>query len=99
MDTHAMFSRDNWPGIALLGLCGLVAIALLIEIFTDVRWEFNGPNWLGNGIAIVGFGIILFMSWRAWGHRLRGRGKQDPEWPKNDVRNQKRRKDENEPAA
>lgn len=87
-----MFEKENWPGIAFLGICALVAVALLLEIFTDVRWEFNGPGWLGNGIAIVGFGLILYMSWKAWGHRLRGGDKHEQSWPKDDVRNQKHKR-------
>ena len=90
-----MFSRENWPGIALIGLCAIVAIALLVEIFTDVQWEFDGPDWAGNAIAIVGFGLVLFMSWQAWGKRLLGRkGKDDDAWTGNDVRSTKRRKDD-----
>ncbi len=90
-----MFSRENWPGIAFLILCGLVAIALLIEIFTDVRWEFDGPRWAGTAIVIFGLGIVLYMSWQAWGKRLLGRkDKNDGAWTGNDVRSQKRRKDD-----
>ena len=46
-----MFSRENWPGIALIGLCAIVAIALLVEIFTDVRWVFTNPVLLADGRA------------------------------------------------
>jgi hypothetical protein len=68
----------------------VVAIALLIEIFTDYTFRFSGPNWLGNAIAIVGIGIILFMSWRAWGDRLkRRRGGGGTAWPGNDVRTER----------
>jgi ABC-type nickel/cobalt efflux system permease component RcnA len=96
-----MFEKENWPGIALLGICAVVAIGLLIEIFTDIRWEFTGPDWLANGISILGLGIVAFMAWRAWGHRLRGRDKHEQSWPKDDVRNQRRTRgeDNTEPPA
>jgi len=95
-----MFTRDNLPGIALVGLCLVVIVALLAEIFGDVTWEFNGPSWLGNAIAIAGIGLIGYMSWRAWGRRLLGKGNDDQTWPKNDVRNKKRGdKSGNDPDA
>ena len=90
-----MFNRENLPGIALLGLCAVVAIALLIEIFTDVRWEFTGPGWVATGISLVGIGLIGYMSWRAWGRRLTGRKEEDEgAWSGNDVRSRKRRDDQ-----
>ena len=98
-----MFDREDWPGILLLGLCAVVAIALLIEIFTDYTFEYNGPGWLATAISLVGFGLIIFMSWRAWGSRLkrwRGGDGGGAQWPQNDVRGQRawpKRRDE--PAA
>jgi hypothetical protein len=99
-----MFDRDDLPGFLLLGLCGVVAVALLIEIFTDYSFRFSGPSWAGNAIAIVGIGLVLFMSWRAWGSRIkRWRGGEGggAEWPKNDVRGQRnwprRRDDQSSP--
>ena len=85
-----MFTRENLPGFALLGLCAVVVIALLLEIFTDIRWEYTGPNWLATGISLVGFGLVLYMSWRAWGSRLTGRKEKDEgSWTGNDVRTRK----------
>jgi len=87
-----MFTRENLPGFALLGLCAVVVIALLLEIFTDIRWEFDGPNWLAAGITLVGFGLIGYMSWQAWGKRLlRRKEKDEGAWPGNDVRTRKRK--------
>lgn len=85
-----MFNREDLPGFLFLALCAVVAVALLIEIFTDYTFRFSGPDWLGNAIAIVGIGIILFMSWRAWGNRIkRWRGGGGTEWPQNDVRGER----------
>jgi hypothetical protein len=39
-----MFNRDDLPGFLFLTLCAVVAIALLIEIFTDYTFRFSGPN-------------------------------------------------------
>ncbi|MGH2548873.1 MAG: hypothetical protein ACRDHN_05755, partial [Thermomicrobiales bacterium] len=84
-----MFDRDNWPGIVMLGLCAVLAIALLIEIFTDVTFEYTGPRWLAVAISIFGIVLIGIMSWRAWGGRMRrwrGGGSGGPVgWPQNDV--------------
>ena len=91
-----MFDRDNWPGIAMLGICAVVAIALLIEIFTDTTFEYTGPRWLAVAISIFGIGLIGIMSWRAWGGRMRrmrgGTQGQGAEWPHNDVRPSKKAK-------
>ena len=54
-----MFDRENLPGFVLLGLCGVVAIALLIEITTGVSFRFEGPGWLGNGLGIVYLGLVI----------------------------------------
>jgi peptidoglycan/LPS O-acetylase OafA/YrhL len=84
-----MFSRENWVGVLLLGVCAVVAIALLIEIFTDTTFEYTGPGWASALISIVGIVLIGIMSWRAWGGRLRrwrGGGAGGPAgWPHNDV--------------
>jgi hypothetical protein len=84
-----MFSRENWVGVLLLGVCAVVAIALLIEIFTDTTFEYTGPGWVSVGISIVGIVLIGIMSWRAWGGRMRrwrGGGAGGPAgWPHNDV--------------
>lgn len=85
-----MFSRENWVGALLLGVCAVVAIALLIEIFTDTTFEYTGPQWVAVGISIVGVVLIGVMSWRAWGGRMRrwrgGGGAGGPAgWPHNDV--------------
>jgi hypothetical protein len=84
-----LFSRENWVGVVLLGVCALVAIALLIEIFTDITFEYTGPRWIAIGITIVGFVLIGIMSWRAWGGRMRrwrgGGGTGPTGWPHNDV--------------
>jgi len=90
-----MFTRENLPGFALLGLCAVVVVALLVEIFTDIRWEYTGPAWLANSIAIIGMGLVFYMAWKQWGSRLVGR-KNDEEnsWPGNDVRTRKRKDDE-----
>jgi threonine/homoserine/homoserine lactone efflux protein len=96
-----MFEKENWPGIAILGICAIVAIALLLEIFTDIRWEFTGPNWLATAISVFGFALILYMAWKAWGSRLRGADKHEQSWPKDDVRNQKRKRnaDDTDPTV
>jgi len=87
-----MFNREDLPGILLLGLCAVVAIALLIEIFTGYSFEYNGPGWLATAISLVGFGLIIFMSWRAWGSRIkrwRGDHGGGAQWPQNDVRGER----------
>jgi hypothetical protein len=84
-----MFSRENWVGVLLLGVCAVVAIALLIEIFTDTTFEYTGPRWVAVGISIVGIVLIGLMSWRAWGGRMRrwrgGNAGGPAGWPHNDV--------------
>lgn len=99
-----MFNRENLPGILLLGLCGVVALALLIEIFTDITFTFDGPGWLATAITLAGIGLIGYMSWRAWGSRLRRRrnGGENPDWPLNDVRSPRRswtNRDKNDPGT
>ena len=98
-----MFNREDLPGILLLGLCAVVAIALLIEIFTGYSFEYSGPGWLATAISLVGFGLIIVMSWRAWGSRIkRWRGDHGGgQWPQNDVRGQRnwpRRRDDQPPT-
>lgn len=82
-----MFSRENWVGLLLLGVCAVVAIALLIEIFTDTTFDYTGPGWIATGISLAGIALIAIMSWRAWGNRLRRwRGGGSGNWPHDDVR-------------
>lgn len=92
-----MFDRDNWPGIVMLGLCAVLAIALLIEIFTDVTFEYTGPRWLAVAISIFGIVLIGIMTWRAWGGRMRrwrgGSRTLTTDWPYDDVRPSKKSKD------
>lgn len=83
-----MFDRDNWAGFLLLGVCAVVAIALLIEIFTDTTFEYTGPRWVAVGISIVGIVLVGIMLWRAWGGRMRrwrGGSGGPTGWPQNDV--------------
>ena len=85
-----MFNRDNAVGILLVGLCGVVVIALLIEIFTGYTFEYSGPQWLARIIALGGTGLVLFMSFGALKRRF-GRGggpgtpRGGPSWPQNDL--------------
>ena len=85
-----MFNRENWVGVVLVGLCGVVAIALLIEIFTDFTFEYSGPQWLARIVAIGGTGLVLVMSFSALKRRF-GRGggpgapRGGPSWPQNDL--------------
>ena len=85
-----MFNRENWVGIVLVGLCGVVAIALLIEIFTDVTFEYSGPQWLARIIALGGTIFVLVMSYGALKRRFGRHGgpgapRGGPSWPKNDL--------------
>lgn len=87
-----MFNRENWVGVVLVGLCGVVAIALLIEIFTDYTFEYSGPQWLARIIAIGGTGLVLVMSFAALKRRFGRRGgpgspRGGPSWPQNDLPN------------
>ena len=85
-----MFSRENWVGVVLIGMCGVVAIALLIEIFTDVTFEYSGPQWLARAIALGATGFVLVMTFRKLKRRFGRHGgpgtpRGGPSWPQNDL--------------
>ncbi len=85
-----MFNRENWVGVVLVGLCGIVAIALLIEIFTDVSFTYSGPPWLARIIALGGTGLVLVMGFAALKRRFGRHGgpgtpRGGPSWPQNDL--------------
>ena len=85
-----MFSRDNLVGIVLLGLCGVLATALLIVIFTDYSFQYSGPQWLARIIALGGTGLVLVMSFGALKRRFGRHGgpgapRGGPSWPQNDL--------------
>jgi hypothetical protein len=85
-----MFNRENWVGVILVGLCGVVAIALLIEIFTDVTFTYSGPQWLARIIAFGGTAFVLVMSYGALKRRFSRHGgpgapRGGPSWPQNDL--------------
>ena len=85
-----MFNKENWVGIILVGLCGVVAIALLIEIFTDITFEYSGPQWLARIIAFGGTAFVLVMSYGALKRRFGRHGgptapRGGPSWPQNDL--------------
>lgn len=85
-----MFNRENWVGIVLVGMCGVVAVALLIEIFTGYTFEYSGPQWLARIIALGGTGLVLVMSFAALKRRFGRRGgpgtsRGGPSWPQNDL--------------
>jgi hypothetical protein len=54
-----MLDRDNLPGLVLLGLCAVVAGALMLEIAGVVDFEFRAPGWVGTTLTIVAFGLII----------------------------------------
>jgi hypothetical protein len=85
-----MFSRDNLVGVILVGLCGVVAIALLIESFTDVTFEYSGPQWLARIIALGGTAFAVVMTFSALKRRFGRHGgptapRGGPSWPQNDL--------------
>lgn len=86
----SMFNRENWVGVALVGLCGVAAIVLLIEIFTDYTFTYSGPAWFARVIALGGTGLVLLMTVRALKTRFGRRGgpgtpRGGPSWPQNDL--------------
>ena len=48
-----MFNRENAIGMALLALCGVVAVVLLYSIATGTRFRYEGPQWLVTVLMIV----------------------------------------------
>lgn len=75
-----MFSRDNAIGIALLGLCTVVAGALVWQIITGERLRYNGPNWLITVIGILFFGVMLYGLVGGIRRMIQGR-RQVRQWP------------------
>ena len=77
-----MFERDNLIGVALLGLCAVVAVVLVFGIATGTRFVYTGPEWLAWALAILFIGASLyglFPSARRWPNPLTGqRGRR---WP------------------
>lgn len=59
-----MHDRDNLIGIALLALCGVVAVVLIYAIVTGTRFQFTGPGWVGNVLFVIfiAASIYLFVS-------------------------------------
>jgi hypothetical protein len=75
-----MFDRDNFIGIVLLALCGIVAVVLLYSIGTGTRFRWEGPGWVATALLIffIGASIYLFVRqpgrrwpWENWRDRNR----------------------------
>jgi hypothetical protein len=72
--------RDNAIGVALLALCGVVAVALLYSIATGSRFNFQGPGWVGTAL------VILFIAGTLYAF-VRQPGRRWP-WQRNDAPDQ-----------
>ena len=70
-------NKDNWVGIGILILCGLSAGTMLAYISRGEIARWNGPDWLGSVIVLVGVGLFLFIivqQIRGWLSRRGGGG-------------------------
>jgi hypothetical protein len=74
-----MFERENFVGLLLLGLCGVVAAVLLYSIATGERVRLDIDPAVGTALAITFIGLILF----GWIRTRSGRGVSGggPQWP------------------
>ena len=59
-----MFERENWIGVALLALCGVVGGVLLWSIATRVMPSYNGPGWLPPVLIVAYVGALLYSIFR-----------------------------------
>jgi hypothetical protein len=64
-----VFERENLIGVALLLLCGVVAVALMYSIVTGTRFHFTGPGWVGTALFLFFIGASIYLFVRQPGRR------------------------------
>ena len=65
-----MFERENWVGVALLAVCGVVGGVLLWSIATGTAFGYDGPGWLPPVLMVLYVGGLLYAFFRMPRSRL-----------------------------
>ena len=73
-------NRDNLIGGVLLGLCGVVAVILIINIAAGTRPTYRGPGWVPAVLGVVFIGALLYGLVQAFRSRSGGGG-GGTQWP------------------
>ena len=74
-----MLDRENAFGFLLLGVCGVVAVILIVAISNGERPELNLNPVVGTVLGLVFFGLVIFGMFR---NRMPGRGStRGAQWP------------------
>lgn len=59
-----MFDRENWLGVALLAVCGIVGGGLLWSIASRATLAYDGPGWLPPVLTVIYVGALLYAFFR-----------------------------------
>jgi len=59
-----MFDRENWIGVLLLALCGVVGGVLVWTIATRATLAYDGPEWIPPVLIVLYVGGLLYSLFR-----------------------------------